>query len=167
MIQVFTGDGKGKTTAALGLCLRAAGAGLRVYFGQFLKKGSYGEIVGFKNLPHVTVEQFGTGSFIRERPTQKERDAAQKGLDRAKRALASGTFDMVILDEFNVALKLGLFSCADAIALLNTVPRDVELILTGRDANKTILKCADLVSEVRVVKHYFAKGKKARKGIEF
>jgi cob(I)alamin adenosyltransferase len=166
MIQVYTGTGKGKTTAALGACLRAAGAGLRVYFGQFLKKGRYSEIEGLKKLPCVTVEQFGTGAFIRQKPGQNDREAARRGLSRAKRALKSGKYNVIILDEFNVALKLGLFTCVDAIAVLSCVKEDAELILTGRDADKTILKCADLISDIREVKHYYQKGAQARKGIE-
>lgn len=167
MIQVYTGTGKGKTTAALGLALRAAGAGLRVYFGQFLKKGAYSETEGLKKLPLVTVTQFGTGAFIRAKPGEKERSAARKGLIAAGKAVSGGKYDVVILDEFNVALRLGLFGCADAMKLIRRVPDTVELVLTGRDAGKTVLKCADLVSEITEVKHYYRKGAKARKGIEF
>jgi len=167
MIQVYTGNGKGKTTAALGLALRAAGAGLRVYFGQFLKKGGYSEIAGLKKLSRVTVVQFGTGAFIRSKPGEKEIAAARKGLAAARTAATGGKFDVIILDEFNVALRLGLFNCKDAMELIRRIPDTVELILTGRDAQKTVLKCADLVSEITEVKHYYRTGKKARKGIEF
>jgi cob(I)alamin adenosyltransferase len=167
MIQIYTGTGKGKTTAALGLCLRAAGAGLRVYFGQFLKKGGYGEMAGLKKLRGVTVEQYGTGRFVRNKPGPVESAAARKGLARAKRALRSGKFDLIILDEFNVALKMGLFCRKDAAGLLECVPGWVELVLTGRGADKELLKYADLVSDIRDVKHYYRNGTKARKGIEF
>ena len=167
MIQVYTGAGKGKTTAALGLALRAAGAGLRVYFGQFLKKGGYSEIAGLKKLPGVTVAQFGRNGFIRTAPEEKDIAAALKGLAAARKAVTCGKFNVVILDEFNVALRLGLFGCSDAMDLISRVPAEVELVLTGRDAEKTVLKCADLVSEVIEVKHYYRAGTKARKGIEY
>ncbi|MGE5309225.1 MAG: cob(I)yrinic acid a,c-diamide adenosyltransferase [Deltaproteobacteria bacterium] len=167
MIHIYTGTGKGKTTAALGLALRAAGAGLKVYFCQFLKKGKYSELAGLKRLKGVTVRQFGTGSFIRKKPDSRETNAARKGLACAKEALRSGKFDVIILDEFNVALSLGVIDCSDALSFLSGVPDEIELVLTGRGANETLLKCADLVSEVKEVKHYYRKGIKARKGIEF
>lgn len=167
MIQVYTGNGKGKTTAALGLCLRAAGAGLRVYFAQFVKKGGYSEIAGLRKLPGVTVAQFGTGRFIRTQPHEKEKAAARRGLRCVQRALKSGEFDIVILDEFNVALKLGLFDNATAVQLLEQAPKHVELVLTGRNADKAIVARADLVSEIKEIKHYYKNGTPARKGIEF
>lgn len=167
MIQVYTGTGKGKTTAAFGLAVRAAGAGFRVYIGQFLKRGSYSELKAIKQLPQITIEQYGTGGFIRKTPGKREIEAARKGLELASKAIRGKRFKVIILDEFNVALRLRLFSCAEALELIKLAPKNTELVLTGRDADKTILKCADLVSEIREIKHYYRKGQKARRGIEF
>jgi len=143
-VQVYTGNGKGKTTAAFGLALRAAGAGLKVYIGQFLKKGEYSELNSinrFKDL--IKVEQFG-----------------------GKEIIFSREYDVVILDEINVALYYRLLSEEDLINLIKNKPSDVELVLTGRYASSQIIKIADLVTEMRKIKHYFSKGVTARKGIE-
>lgn len=169
MIQVYTGDGKGKTTAALGLALRAAGAGLKVYIGQFIKGTPYhyNEFKILKKVPKLKIEQFGSGCFINHKPGKKDIDLACAGLRRAKQIIARKAYDLAILDEINVALHLGLLNENEVINLIKSVPKDVELILTGRWAHPKIIRLADLVSEIKDVKHYYKKGVKARRGIEF
>lgn len=167
MIQVYTGDGKGKTTAALGLAMRAAGAGKRVYICQFLKGKYYCELVSLKKFKNIKVEQFGTRCFIREGPGAKDFALAKKALFSARRFLKNNKCDMLILDELNVALSLGLVELKEALQLIKSVPKKTELIITGRNAPPEILKAADLVSEIKEIKHYYKKGIKARRGIEF
>jgi cob(I)alamin adenosyltransferase len=166
-VQVYTGDGKGKTTAALGLALRAAGAGLKVYIGQFLKKGDYSEIKALERLADfITVEQFGLGRFIKGKPTQEEIRAAGRGLKRLKAMMTSGRYDIIIIEEGNVAVTCGLFPAQDLLSLIAAKPDDVELVITGRNAAAEILEKADLVTEMKSIRHYFEKGVAARTGIE-
>lgn len=166
-VHVYTGDGKGKTTAALGLALRAVGAGLRVYFGQFMKKYDYSEIIGLRNLgDRVTVVQFGTGHYVIGSPKPEDITAAREGLALLKKALESGAHDVVIGDEANVAAARGLIRDQDLLDLMAGRPQHVELVLTGRGASRAVMAAADLVTEMRAVKHYFEKGVTARKGIE-
>lgn len=167
MIQVYTGNGKGKTTAALGLALRASGAGLKVYIGQFIKNGSYCEVKALKKIKNIKIEQFGTGCFIEKSPTAQDARLAKKGLLKAKEILNTASYDMVILDEINVALNLKLLKLEEVIDLIKNTPRNIELVLTGRSAHPSIIKLADLVSEIRDRKHYYKTGIKARKGIEY
>jgi len=167
LIQVYTGNGKGKTTAALGLALRAAGAGLKVYICQFLKGRYYCELAALKKLENIKVEQFGTGCFILKNPTQKDRVLAKAGLKAAEKCIYGKCYDVIILDEINVALKLKLLELKDVISLIKNIPPKTELILTGRSAPPEILKLADLVSFIHDRKHYYKKGVKARKGIEY
>jgi len=166
-IQVYTGNGKGKTTAAFGLALRAAGAGLKVYIGQFLKKGEYSELNSinrFKDL--IKIEQFGGKRYIGQEIKEEDRKLAKKGFEKIKEIIFSGEYDVVILDEINVALYFKLIPENDLIDLIKNKPSDVELILTGRYASSRIIEIADLVTEMRKIKHYFSKGITARKGIE-
>ena len=166
-IQVYTGNGKGKTTAALGLAIRAAGAGLKVFIAQFIKMGEYSEIKAlnrFKEL--ITVEQFGTGRFIKGKPSVSDMEAARKGVEKIKEAFTSGQYNVVIMEEANVAAKLGLLSVEDILRIMDDKPKDVELVITGRGADSRIIEKADLVTEMQEVKHYFQKGVKARIGIE-
>jgi len=166
-VQVYTGDGKGKTTAALGLAIRAAGAGSKVFIAQFLKKGDYSEIKALERFSDlITVEQFGLGRFVRGKPAPEDIAAAHKGLEIIKKILASGKHQMVILDEANVAAVCGLVSIDDLLAVIEQKPPHVELILTGRGAAPQVIERADLVSEVKAIKHYFNNGVKARVGIE-
>jgi cob(I)alamin adenosyltransferase len=166
-LQVYTGDGKGKTTAALGLCLRAAGAGLKVYIAQFLKQGSYSEIKALKRFSDaVVMEQFGLGDFIKGPPTQAACDAAWAGLVTARQQMISGEYDLVILEEANVATTLGLFSVLDLLDVIRQKPHHVELVITGRGAAPEVIARADLVTEMRAVKHYYDQGVPARIGIE-
>jgi cob(I)alamin adenosyltransferase len=166
-VQVYTGDGKGKTTAVIGLAVRAIGAGLRVYLAQFLKQGDYSEVKAlgrFKD--QITIVQFGTGRFVRGKPSDDDRALATKGLAAARQALTSGGYDVVILDEANVAATLGLISVEAILDLVKQKPETVELVVSGRGADPKIVAAADLVTEVKVIKHYFENGVQARTGIE-
>lgn len=166
-LQIYTGAGKGKTTAALGLALRAAGAGLRVFFGQFLKSRECGETVALQRFPDlITLEQFGSGSWPRA-GNPVDIDCAKAGLARAEIALSDGTYHIVILDEFLGALRLELLSLPQALQLVEQRPAQVELVLTGRVAPEELIARADLVSQIDAVKHYYASGLAARAGIEF
>ncbi|HRU07405.1 MAG TPA: cob(I)yrinic acid a,c-diamide adenosyltransferase [Candidatus Brocadiia bacterium] len=166
-VQVYTGGGKGKTTAALGLALRAAGAGLRVFFCQFLKGRPTSEIAAmerFKDL--VTVRRFGACRFVRGQPSAEDLDAARQGLEAAREALTSGRHDVVILDETCSTVRWGLLTKGDLLSLVDAKPRAVELVFTGRDAPQELVDRADLVTEMREVKHYYRQGVAARVGIE-
>ncbi len=166
-VQIYTGDGKGKTTAALGLALRATGAGLRVFLGQFIKGRASSELHALRErLPEVTVEQFGHGRFIRGAPAPEEIAAARNGLTRIREALSSGRYDVVIADEACTAAQAGLFREDDLIALIDGRPAAVELVLTGRGAGPRLRRRADLVTEMRCLKHYFDAGVDGRRGIE-
>lgn len=165
--QIYTGDGKGKTTAALGLLVRATGAGLRIYFSQFLKGGKSSETRTLKKrFPDVVTEHFGDGRFVMGKPTRAGIAAATRGLERLRVALNSGRYDVVIADEINVAVALGMLAAGDVAALIRGKPADVELVLTGRSADKRLCGMADLVTEFKCRKHYYCKGVPARKGIE-
>jgi cob(I)alamin adenosyltransferase len=166
-VQVYTGDGKGKTTAAIGLTVRAVGAGLRVYFGQFMKKYDYSEIIGLRKLgDQVCVAQFGSGCYVFGNPTPQDVEAAQAGLTAVRAALCSGEYDLVIADEANIACACGVIAEAEILGLIAERPANVELVLTGRGAPPSVMAAADLVTEMRAVKHYYQNGVKARKGIE-
>jgi cob(I)alamin adenosyltransferase len=167
MIQVYTGNGKGKTTAALGLALRAAGAGLKVYMAQFLKGNCYSELKALKKFKNIRVEQFGKGCFIKKISTKRDIALAKKGLEKLKKIIFQRIYDVVILDEINIALHLKLLRLEEVAELIKNIPKQIELVLTGRYAHPRILEIADLVSRIKEVKHYFKKGLKARKGIEF
>ena len=166
-IQVYTGDGKGKTTAALGLALRAAGANLKVYIAQFAKSGEYSEIKALKKLEeHVTVRQYGRGVFINGRPDEDDIRMSRQGLEEAKGVMCSGEYDLVILDEANIATRYGLLTVAELMEVIEAKPEQVELVITGRDADPSVIERADLVTRMEAVKHYFEKGVQARQGIE-
>ncbi len=166
-VQVYTGDGKGKTTAALGLALRAAGAGLKVFIGQFIKSMEYSEIKALKRFDDmITLRQFGRGCFIRGNPSQADIDVAGQALSAISAALTSGAFDVVIADEANVAFQSNIITESDLMALIDVRPPQVELVLTGRGAPQSIIDRADLVTEMNAVKHYYEKGVSARTGIE-
>ncbi|MGQ9673311.1 MAG: cob(I)yrinic acid a,c-diamide adenosyltransferase [Candidatus Aminicenantales bacterium] len=168
-LQIYTGNGKGKTTAALGLALRAAGHGFRVYIGQFLKGHPYGELRSVRKLaPLITIEQFGRKGFIHvtETPDDEDIERAQRGLEKCLRAMLSGKFRVLVLDEINVALHFGLVSEKDVHGFLDQKPTDVEVVLTGRYAPPSLLKRADLVTEMKEKKHYYVQGVRARPGIE-
>ena len=165
-VQVYTGDGKGKTTAALGLALRAAGAGLQVYIAQFAKGSACSELHALGRFSDcITLEQFGSSDFIRE-PTPADREAAQRGLAAVRRVFSRGLHRLGILDEANIATWFGLIPVADLLDLIDQRPEPVELVLTGRRADPRVIARADLVTEMRQVKHYFDAGVQARTGIE-
>ena len=166
MIHVYTGEGKGKTTAALGLAVRACGAGCRVYMGQFVKGKACSELKSLKSLKNITVEQYGRGCFLSSKPAIKDILLAVSGLNKAVKAINSKKYRVVILDEINIALHLGLLNIKEVLQMMRKTPKAVELILTGRYAPSEVIRAADLVSEIREVKHYYKKGIQARKGIE-
>jgi len=166
-VHVYTGDGKGKTTAALGLSIRAAGAGLRVFIAQFIKSDEYSEIKALKRFSDlITVEQFGLGGFIGGNPSSGDIEAAQKGVARVKEIISSGNYDVVVLDEANIAVKFKLFSEQDLLDIIDAKSKNIELVITGRDAAAKIIEKADLVTQMKAVKHYFKNGVEARVGIE-
>lgn len=168
-IQVYTGNGKGKTTAALGQALRAAGHGQRTYIGQFLKGQDYGELRSISKLtPLITVEQFGRRGFVHvtKDPDKEDIQRAKDGLKRCLEAMLSKKYAILVLDEINVALDFNLLTEKEVHAFLDKKPEDVEVILTGRYAPESFIARADLVTEMKEVKHYYKDGVPARVGIE-
>jgi cob(I)alamin adenosyltransferase len=169
-IQVYTGNGKGKTTAALGLALRAAGRGMKTYMAQFLKKGEYGELLAVKRyLPElIVIEQFGLPAFHhQENGVRKvEREAAEAGISAAKKAMIGGDYRIVVLDEINTLLHFKIIAVKPVLCFLEQKPAGVELILTGRYAPQAIIDRADLVTEMKEIRHYYKKNIQARIGIE-
>lgn len=165
-VQVYTGNGKGKTTASLGLAIRAAGAGLTVYIGQFLKQGDYSEINALNKFDNITVEQFGMGRFVKGKPSPEDMIAGKNGYDKLCKILKEGAHDVVIAEEANVAVTCNLFSEKELLSMINTKPDHVELVITGRGARQTVIEKADLVTEMKEIKHYYKNGVKARVGIE-
>jgi cob(I)alamin adenosyltransferase len=169
MIHIYTGNGKGKTTAALGQAMRAAGHGLRVIMIQFMKgEVKYGELEAARRLPNFTIEQYGRPDFVNpENPDTEDIRLAEKALARANEVVSSRAFDIVILDEINVAVNYGLIKSSDVISLFAKKPERVVLILTGRYMPAEFAPFADLITECREVKHYFNKGVQAREGLEY
>ncbi len=169
LVHVYTGDGKGKTTAALGLAMRAAGHALRVYIIQFMKGWpNYGELKTVGGHPQITLRQFGRPEFVDpDKPEPVDREMAQEALREARRVLTSGSYDVVILDEVNVALKYGLIELRDVLALIEEKPKHLELVLTGRYAPPEVIERADLVTEMREVKHPYRIGIEGQEGIEY
>lgn len=166
-VHVYTGDGKGKTTAALGLAIRAAGAGMRVYIAQFVKGMHYSELDALSRYAdRITLKQYGRDCFIKTMPTQEDVQAARKGLEEVRGLLASGDYQVVILDEANIATRYNLFSADELVELIRSKPESVELVITGRNADPEVIAVADLVTEMKEVKHYFQRGIQARPGIE-
>lgn len=166
-VQVYTGDGKGKTTAALGLAIRAAGAGLKVLIGQFTKDGDYSEIQALKRFDDlITVRQFGNGGFIFRDPDEKDKLCARAGLNEMREAVNSGDYNLVIFEEANIAVHYNLFTVEDLLEIIENKPEHVELLFTGRRAHEKLLARADLVTEMKEHRHYYRAGVPARKGIE-
>ena len=166
-VQVYTGNGKGKTTASLGLAVRAAGAGLKVFIIQFMKMGDYSEIKALKRFSDlITVEQYGLGRFVKGKPSPEDIKAGKKGLERAKAIISAGGHDMLIIEEGNVAVMCYLFSADDLLDIINLKPDHMEIVITGRGADQKILDRADLVTEMKEIKHYYQNGVQARVGIE-
>jgi len=167
-IQVYTGNGKGKTTASLGLALRAVGRGLRVCFFQFIKGGGqYGEHLAAEKLaPLLTVIQTGRPGWVNTKDITEDRRVAQEALTQAGQLLTSGDFDLFICDEINGAVSFGLIDVQQVLDLISSKPARVELVLTGRNAHEQVIAAADLVTEMCEIKHYYAAGVPARIGIE-
>ncbi len=167
-IHVYTGDGKGKTTAAFGMALRAAGAGKRVFIAQFVKGRTYSEIKAIKRLsPEITLKQYGRKCFIKNEPDDQDILLARTGLSEVAEVIANDNFDMVILDEACIAIYYKLFSSKELIDAIRQKPGSMEIIITGRYADDELVEIADLVTEMKEVKHYYTRGIQARKGIEF
>lgn len=166
-IHLYTGNGKGKTTAALGLAIRAAGAGRKVFIAQFVKGMPYGELKTLDKIPEIEVKQYGLDCFIVNEPTQKDIKAARTGLKEVSTIIKNDLCDVLILDEVCIALHYHLFEPGELIPLLKGKPAEMEIVLTGRYAPESLMELADLVTEMKEVKHYFTRGIQAREGIEY
>lgn len=168
MVHVYTGTGKGKTTAALGLALRAAGHGMRVYMIQFMKGDiNYGELASAESVPNLTIVQFGRPSFVdRDEPEKEDIGLAQKGLNHASEIIARNDIDILVLDELNVAVDFGLVDIEDVLSLIESRPGHMELVITGRNAHERVMEKADYVTDMRKVKHPYDSGVLGRLGIE-
>jgi cob(I)alamin adenosyltransferase len=169
LVQVYTGNGKGKTTAAFGQALRAVGQGYRVCVIQFMKGRKYGEFLAAeKYLPNLAIHLSGLDSFVmRDNPAPLDIELARRGFDLACHAIASGDYDMVILDEINIAADFKLIPIEEIIDLIKGKPVALDLILTGRYAPPELIAVADMVTEMREVRHHCNAGIKDRAGIEW
>jgi cob(I)alamin adenosyltransferase len=169
MIQVYTGDGKGKTTAALGQALRAMGHGMKVFMVQFMKGRTYGELMACERcLPDLTIVMSGRDEFVKKgEPEEIDLCMAREGFELARKVVAEGDHNMLILDEINVAIDYGLLPLQEVLDFLRSCPREMEIVCTGRYAPPELIDLADLVSEVREVKHHYQQGVEMRKGIEY
>jgi cob(I)alamin adenosyltransferase len=167
-VHVYTGNGKGKTTAAFGLAMRAAGAGRKVFIAQFVKGKPYSEIELVNHyLPQIIIKQYGLDCFIVNTPTEKDINAARFGLNEVAKIISSGGYDLIILDEATIALYYKLFTADELIRIIQSRPEHTEIVITGRYAPEELIDLADLVTEMNEVKHYYSKGVTAREGIEF
>ena len=169
LVQVYTGNGKGKTSAAFGVAFRAIGRGLKVYIVQFIKGGfDYGELHVVDRLPNLELKAFGRGKFVTEvPPPEEDSKLAQDAFRFAREIVESGEYDIVILDEINVAMHLKLLKIDNVAALIKNKPKHVELVLTGRHAPAEIIASADLVTEMREIRHPYTQKIPPRKGIEY
>ncbi len=169
LLIVFTGDGKGKTTAALGTALRASGHGLRVLIMQFVKGPGwdYGELKALAKIDNVEVRQLGSGFIWEKESLDEDRKLAQEGFRQAKEELSSGRWDMVILDELNIVLSYGLLDEGEVLGVLRERPSGLTVIITGRAASSKLVEAADMVTEMKEVKHPYHEEVKAQRGIEF
>lgn len=166
-IKIITGNGKGKTTSALGLAIEAVGAGKKVFIGQFLKSGKYSEMHALKMFPdQITVRHYGLGKFVKGRPTDDDIIAGKEGYKEIVGIIKKEKHDLVIIDEGNVAVKYGILSGQSLIDLFDIKPDPMDLVVTGRGATPAVIERADLVIELKEIKHYFKQGVEARVGIE-
>jgi cob(I)alamin adenosyltransferase len=165
-VQIYTGNGKGKTTAALGLSLRAVCAGKKVLFGQFVKGMKYSELKAPQFLNQLEIKQYGRNCFIRKDPEEEDIRLAREGLKDLQMKIKSGDYDIVVMDELNIALFYKLFEVEDVLKLLREKHEKTEVIITGRYAPTELIEVADLVTEMKEIKHYYQQGVQAREGIE-
>jgi cob(I)alamin adenosyltransferase len=165
-IHIYTGNGKGKTTAAFGLAIRAALSGKKVFIGQFVKDMKYNETKIENYLSNIKIKQLGRGCFIYEDPEDIDKETAKNGLEECGVILSGGEYDLVILDEINIALYYKLFEVSDVVDVLNNKAVDTEVVLTGRYAPKELIDMADLVTEMVEIKHYYSQGVLSRSGID-
>lgn len=165
-VHVYTGNGKGKTTCALGLSVRAVCSGKKVFFGQFIKGMKYSELDAIKYLPNFEMKQYGRDCFIKNEPTEKDIKMAKEALKEIEDILKSGKYDMVVMDELNIALYYKLIELDETINIIENRDKKVEVIITGRYAPKKLIEKADLVTEMKEIKHYYKQGVQARTGIE-
>jgi cob(I)alamin adenosyltransferase len=168
MLQVYTGNGKGKTTAALGLTLRAVGAGLRVFFAQFMKRAHTSELESLKQFgDRVAIKQFGTGEFIIDTPNEKDCECAEQAFAEVAAAVSSGEYGVVVADEICTALYYKLIDKDKVIGMVRACPPSIELVFTGRYAGDDVIHAAGVVTEMREVKHCFNENAPARRGIDY
>ena len=170
LVSIFTGDGKGKTTAATGTAVRAAGHGLKVFIIFFMKGKDFvhGEVNALTKIPNITLASFGQEGWVdKENIKPEDKEQARLALVTAREAVLSGKYDLVILDEVNIALDYKLIELNEMVKLIKDKPRNVELILTGRYADPRLVQMADLVTEMLMIKHPFSRGIKARRGIDY
>lgn len=167
-LQIYCGDGKGKSTASLGVALRILGAGGKVFYAQFIKGKSLSSEFNILNQfkENFSYHSYGLGRFIKSEPHIEDIEVAEKGLKECKEALLSGEYDLVVMDELNGALGCNLFSIEEVLDVINVRNSQTELIITGRNPHKKLLDMADLITEMRVIKHYFDQNVTARVGIE-
>lgn len=165
-IQIYTGNGKGKTTCALGLSLRAICNGYSVFFGQFLKGQDYSELKAVELLQNFTIRQYGTANFVFNNPSEKDIQMAKEGLSDIKREMLTNNYDIIVMDEVNIAIHKNLITVDDVIDILKLRPENTEMILTGRYAHEKLIEIADLVTEMKEIKHYYTQGVMSRAGIE-
>jgi cob(I)alamin adenosyltransferase len=167
-IQVYTGDGKGKTTAAIGLAVRAAGRGQRTFIGQFMKGMFYGELEALKDNWLIEIKQFGWENCIRkDQVNDTHKEITRNGLEECRKKMLGGTYNLIILDEILVAQWFGLIIEKELLIFVDQKPAETELVLTGRNASEGVLEKADLITEMKNIRHYFDDGVQARKGIEY
>lgn len=169
LILVFTGNGKGKTTAAIGITMRAVGHGFKTCFIQFIKGSwKYGEMEAIAHFPdNIDFHVLGRGFTWKSDDLNKDREAARSAWDKAKEAIFSGRYQMVVLDEFTYLLSYNMIDLEEALRVLSNKPKDLHIVITGRDADPKLIEIADLVTEMKAVKHPYKQGVKAQKGIEF
>lgn len=168
MIHIYTGDGKGKTTAAMGLALRACGAGWKIFIAQFVKGKPYSELEAFRHLSEwITVRQYGRECFIHHTPTPEDIQVARHGWEEVKLIIHEGKYRLVILDELTIAIYYQLISLPEVIEVIRNKPQLLELVITGRKMPPELIDYADLITEMKEIKHYYQQGISARLGIEF
>lgn len=165
-IHVYTGNGKGKTTAALGIAVRGVSAGEKVFFAQFIKGMAYSELKSQDFMPNFKIQQFGKNCFIYNDPTEEDVKLARNGLESCKEILKSGEYDIVVLDELNIAIYYNLFTVEEVIETIKSRASHVEVIITGRYADDKLIEIADLVTDMKEVKHYYMQGIESRRGID-